>query len=699
MVHSIAPGKDSLVRTAIKGIVAAVGVVVSSFVYRHLCWKKGIESPAKNMPEFTEIYIWYASHGGTARRVAVQLAEKMKENFRSYFVSKLSEDYTPPECKVLSIENFDVESMTGSSVLIAPNTKSQNGCTNSACTCQESSSNARTDPNATPRCSEHDSTYEVHSLRSKSRVTFNIFVVSTYENGEAPPTGKLFYEVLTDATRDFRLPANAWNSTYFAVFGCGSRVYGNNYNAFAKKAFSMLPKKGALPLLSAPFLSDETSTDEDALQFLRGIMNALGISQPVVGKSDSSLLDVNSPVDAETEDSDDNEEYEERKSSELDIEDMVGEKETSEMINPRIRAGLTKQGYSLFGTHSGVKLCRWTKSMLRGRGGCYKHTFYGISSLSCMEMTPSLACANKCVFCWRHHTNPTAREWKWKHDKPSFLLDSALQNHRRMIKILKGAPGVTPERMQQAMKIRHCALSLVGEPIIYPEINTLVQMMHENGISTFMVTNAQFPDCIERLTPVTQLYVSVDAGNKTSLKKIDRPIFEDFWERFLSSLKILADKKQRTVYRLTLVKQYNTQELGDYASLVAVGRPDFIEVKGVTYCGDSGAGGVSMANVPYHEEVIEFCKLLQEKIGQNYLIACEHEHSCCVLLAKREYLIEGVWHTWIDYDKFYNLALGSEPFTSMDYAAPTPTWAVYGASEKGFDPLEVRHRRKKKVLE
>ena len=46
--------------------------------------------------------------------------------------------------------------------------------------------------------------------------------------------------------------------------------------------------------------------------------------------------------------------------------------------------------------------------MLRGRGGCYKHAFYGIESHRCMEATPSLACANKCVFCWRHHTNPGA---------------------------------------------------------------------------------------------------------------------------------------------------------------------------------------------------------------------------------------------------------------------------------------------------
>jgi tRNA wybutosine-synthesizing protein 1 len=33
---------------------------------------------------------------------------------------------------------------------------------------------------------------------------------------------------------------------------------------------------------------------------------------------------------------------------------------------------LTKQGYEIVGSHSGVKICRWTKSALRGRGSCYK---------------------------------------------------------------------------------------------------------------------------------------------------------------------------------------------------------------------------------------------------------------------------------------------------------------------------------------
>ena len=46
------------------------------------------------------------------------------------------------------------------------------------------------------------------------------------------------------------------------------------------------------------------------------------------------------------------------------------------------------------------------------------------------------------------------------------------------------------------MKAKHCALSLVGEPIMYPEINTLIGLLHDRGISTFLVTNAQFPDPI-----------------------------------------------------------------------------------------------------------------------------------------------------------------------------------------------------------
>jgi tRNA wybutosine-synthesizing protein 1 len=80
---------------------------------------------------------------------------------------------------------------------------------------------------------------------------------------------------------------------------------------------------------------------------------------------------------------------------------------------------------------------------------------------------------------------------------------------------------VKPERLEEASNIRHCALSLVGEPIMYPHINEYVRMLHGEGISSFLVTNAQFPDRIKQMEPVTQLYVSIDASTQDSLKVID----------------------------------------------------------------------------------------------------------------------------------------------------------------------------------
>jgi tRNA wybutosine-synthesizing protein 1 len=55
-----------------------------------------------------------------------------------------------------------------------------------------------------------------------------------------------------------------------------------------------------------------------------------------------------------------------------------------------------------------------------------------------MEMTPSLACANKCVFCWRHQTNPVGTEWKWNQNDPETILNGAIEQHRKMINQMKG---------------------------------------------------------------------------------------------------------------------------------------------------------------------------------------------------------------------------------------------------------------------
>ena len=40
-----------------------------------------------------------------------------------------------------------------------------------------------------------------------------------------------------------------------------------------------------------------------------------------------------------------------------------------------------------------------------------------------------------------------------------------------------------------------------------------------------------------------------------------------------------------------------------------------------------------------------------------------------------------------------DLVSAGSPFVTTDYMLPTPAWAVYGASEAGFDPQETRVKK------
>ncbi|KAI9495231.1 hypothetical protein BDB00DRAFT_760609 [Zychaea mexicana] len=550
-----------------------------------------------------------------------------------------------------------------------------------------------------------------------------VFLLSTY-NVEGPLDW--FTKWLRDLRYDWRVDRLALQKLRYSVCGLGDSAYGDEFNVAAQQIDKWLGQLGATRIY--PLGACDKNSDQKAQfdEWCRQFINELQDKQSL--EFSPAQVEYGSDVEEEEEESEESSGIDVDGTGSgdemLDVEDMgkmAGklraakvnrEREEQEFETAQAKAkrtigndnesgeNLTKQGYKIVGTHSGVKICRWTKSALRGRGFCYKHSFYGIQSHLCMETTPSLACANKCVFCWRHHTNPVGTKWRWKVDDPKFILDGAMENHYKMIKQLKGVPGVKADRFQEAFTIRHCALSLVGEPIFYPHINEFVKLLHEQNISSFLVTNAQFPDKIAEMELVTQLYVSIDAGTREGLKKIDRPLFRDFWERFLDSLEALADKGQRTVYRLTLVKDHNTEELDNYVELVRRGRPSFIEVKGVTYCGYSGASNLTMANVPYHHEVVDFCQKLCDKLGGGYELACEHAHSCSILIAQKDFKINGEWHTHIDYPKFFELVRSGKPFTSMDYVAKTPDWAVFGSDAGGFDPEETRfYRKNRKVVD
>ena len=175
---------------------------------------------------------------------------------------------------------------------------------------------------------------------------------------------------------------------------------------------------------------------------------------------------------------------------------------------------------------------------------------------------------------------------------------------------------------------------------------------------------------IKNLAPVTQLYLSVDAPSKTMLKAIDLPAFPDFWERLLQSLDHLAQKKQRTCIRLTLIKDVNMTGLEGYASLIARGNPDFIELKAYMWVGASQLR-LKRENMPLHEDVLAFAKGLQHHLPE-YELVTEHIPSRVVLMAKRKFKKQGIWHTWIDFEKYHASVCGGSDFTAEDYLKITP---------------------------
>ena len=298
-----------------------------------------------------------------------------------------------------------------------------------------------------------------------------LMLFPSYAN-DSGPTQPLI-EALEETLNDFRVDANPLQGLRgFAVFGIGDREgwpLKYEYCYQAAKVEKLMEKLGAKKVFAMGFGNSKgrTSLESQLEGWVTGVLNSL--RNPLLESDVPSA----SPIQEECSQSNEDE----IEAPLLDVEEIgpIAQRRRSNVKDftpkPMVSktsttyAALTKQGYTIVGTHSGVKICRWTKSALRGRGSCYKFSFYGIKSHLCMETTPSLACANKCVFCWRHGTNPVGTSWRWQVDPPEIIYKGALEGHYQKINMLKGMMGVRPERLKEARRVRHCALSLVGEPI------------------------------------------------------------------------------------------------------------------------------------------------------------------------------------------------------------------------------------------
>ncbi len=292
---------------------------------------------------------------------------------------------------------------------------------------------------------------------------------------------------------------------------------------------------------------------------------------------------------------------------------------------------LENQGYAIVGKHSAVKLCHWLRKSLLENIQCYKHTFYGIESHRCLQMTPSaFHCTQKCLYCWRFQ-GFTLTEMK-DIDEPAFILEKCIEEQQRLLTGYKGDERVDLEKWKEAMQPKHIACSLTGEPTLYPYLSQFFEECHRRGMTTFLVTNGTMPEALEKMDVLPkQLYVTIAAPNKEIYKKLCCPLIPNAWEKINETLELLQSLDTRTVIRHTLVKGWNLGYEKEYAKLDEKANPWFIEPKGYMYVGYSRKR-MSMENMPSHEEIKKFGENLSKLLG--YKIEAERKDSRVVLLGR-----------------------------------------------------------------
>ena len=187
------------------------------------------------------------------------------------------------------------------------------------------------------------------------------------------------------------------------------------------------------------------------------------------------------------------------------------------------------------------------------------------------------------------------------------------------------------KKLEESQNPNNAAISLAGEPMLYPKINGLLEEFKRRNFTTFLVTNGMTPSKLEKLeTEPTQLYLSVDAPNREVYNNLCHPQVEGGWESLNKSLDLLSSFNCRTVIRTTCVKGYNMLKPEEYAEIIKKSNPDFIEIKAYMYVGNSRKR-LELGNMPRHREVREFAESIAELCGRE--IVDEARESRVVLLS------------------------------------------------------------------
>ncbi len=301
---------------------------------------------------------------------------------------------------------------------------------------------------------------------------------------------------------------------------------------------------------------------------------------------------------------------------------------------------LRQQKYQLIGSRktAAVKKCHWLHIALTSNRFCYKN-WYGIESHRCIQMTPTLACPNSCLHCWRvEKGDPEVPSWREEdfmtHDDEKTIFEQAIKAQFRILSGYKSNPKVIKERYIEALHPKHFAISLAGEPTLYERLGGFIELCRSKGFTTFLVTNGMYPERLAKLLDggqPSQLYVSVNGSSEEKFVALSRCSLADGWRRLMKSLELMKELGCPTVIRITLIKGVNDYE-GDvegFAKLTSLAEPWYVEVKSYMYLGYSRFR-LGLKNMPKHRDVLEFAKKLSKASGYN-LVADSLESRVALL--------------------------------------------------------------------
>jgi len=227
-------------------------------------------------------------------------------------------------------------------------------------------------------------------------------------------------------------------------------------------------------------------------------------------------------------------------------------------------------------------------------------------------------------------------------EPPHKIVTSLIELRKRLLSGFGGRVGTERRLWQESLDPDHFAVSLSGEPCIYPHLPQLIKhlKLDRHARSVFLVTNGTFPAMLERLAKEgglpDQLYLSVVAHEPELYKRIANPKASHNWEHFLRSAQLLHNLPTRTIVRFTLIRGWNDakKEMRKLAHFLENIGADFIEIKGYMFLGYSRRR-LNMENMPLHSEVSSFSQELCALMGL-YEIIDEHPPSRIVLLRNKK---------------------------------------------------------------